>query len=137
MSLRKQRSQPAEKPRPKIGDFVATDIAGWCISKQTGPGFWDTEFFGSACATKEGAEKLAAMMNAARDLADHSRILRTDTMYRGTDPKLWALHCIVSAVGRAIDGPQPEMFHEFLQRRNHERCVHCNPSPLLPVCEAA
>ncbi len=130
-----KRTKPIEKPRPKVGDFVARDVRGWCIWRMTGPGYWDTEFVGSACATQEGAEKLAALMNAARELAERSHILRTDTMYRGTDPRHWALHCIMSAVGKAIDGPQPEMFHEYLQRRDRERCEACKPTPI--ACEAA
>lgn len=129
-----RRAKPFEKPRPQLGDFVARDISGWCICRMNGPGYWDFDFFGSACATQEGAEKLAALMNAAHELAERSHILRTDTMYRGTDPKHWALHCIVSAIGRAIDGPQPELFHEFLQRRDHERCEACKPAPI--ACEA-
>jgi hypothetical protein len=129
-----RRAKPIEKPRPQIGDFVARDISGWCICKMTGPGYWDFRFFGSACATQEGAEKLAVLMNAARDLAKHSQLYKTTSMYRGTDPKLWAMHCIVSAVSSAIDGPQPELFHEFLQRRDHEHCEACKPEPLEVAC---
>jgi hypothetical protein len=122
-----KRCKPIEKPRPQIGDFVARDVRGWCIWQVTGPGYWDLEFFGCACATQEGAEKLAALMNAARELAERSHILRTDAPYRGADPKHWAMWCIVSAVGRAIDGPKPEMFNEFVERRDFERCEKCQP----------
>lgn len=130
-----RHTKPVEKPRPQIGEFVARDIGGWCIARMTGPGWWDFKFFGCACATQEGAEKLAALMNAARDLAEHHHLYKASSMYRGTDPKDWALWCIVSAVHSAIDGPRPEMFHEFLQRRDEERCEACKPAPIM--CEAA
>lgn len=127
--MRKQ-AKPIEKARPQVGDFVARNVSGWCICRMTGTGWWDFEFFGAACETQEGAEKLAALMNAARELAERSHILKTTSMYKGSDPKLWALSCIVSAVSRAIDGPEQELFHEFLQRRDAERCAACEPATL-------
>lgn len=125
-----RKSKPVEKPRPQIGDFVARDVSGWCIYRQTGPGYWDTEFFGCACATQEGAEKLAVVMNAARDLADHHHLFKTTSMYRDTDSKLWALSCIVAAVSKAIDGPEQELFHEWLIRRGET--VSATTDDLVP-----
>lgn len=130
-----RRPKRVEKPRPQIGEFVARNVSGWCICRMTGTGWWDFEFFGAACETQEGAEKLAALMNAARELAERSHLLKTTSMYKGSDPKLWALSCIVSAVSRAIDGPKQELFHEFLHRRDAEHCEGCKPAPIS--CEAA
>ncbi len=126
----KPRTKPIEKPRPQIGDFVARNISGWCICRMTGPGWSDFKFFGVACETQEGAEKIAALMNAARELAENSHLVKTTSMYKSTDPKLWALSCIVSAVSRAIGGPEQELFHEFLQRRDVERCEGCKPAEI-------
>lgn len=125
-----RKAKPVEKPRPQIGDYVAHDVCGWCIWQMTGPGYWDTKFVGMACETQEGAEQLAALMNAAAKLAARPHLLKANSMYRDTEPKLWALHCLVSAVSRAVGGPHLELFHEYLQRLDHERCEACKPAPI-------
>jgi hypothetical protein len=132
-----KRTKPIEKPRLQIGDYFAASIWGteWYVSQKTGDGWLDYERAGFATATKEGAEQLAALMNAARKLADRGHLLTVTPMYRNTDPKLWALDFIASAVAKATNGPKPEMFREFLQRRHDERCEACKPAPI--ACEAA
>lgn len=126
-----KRAKPTEKPRPKIGDFYASSIfdRDHFVARKTGNGFLDYERY-SGCVTREGAEELAALMNAARNLAERHSNIVTRSMFKDSDPKLWAAWVIMSSVSKAIDGPSPELFHEFLQRRDRERCEACKPKPL-------
>jgi hypothetical protein len=118
-----RRPKPVEKPRVQIGDYLAQSIWGtdWYVAQKTGDGWTDYKRAGFACATKEGTEKLAALMNAARDLGDRGHLITSSSMYRDTDPRLWALEIIASAVAKATNGPQPELFHEYLRRLAAEK----------------
>lgn len=131
-----RRTKPIEKPRPQIGDFYASSIfdADHHVARKTGNGFLDYDRC-TGCVTREGAEELAALMNAARKLAERHSNIVLRSPFKGGDPKLWAAWVIMNSISRAIDGPQPELFHEFLQRRDHERCEACKPTPI--ACEAA
>lgn len=135
---RPKRIQKPVKPLPQIGDFIVREAwdgkCGARVCLKTGPR-WDDYQPMILCRTDHGAEKLAAFMNAAKDLDRNWHQIRDESPYKGTDARLYVRKTIACAVQRAIDGPRPEAFHEFLQRRDHERCEGCKPAPI--ACEAA
>jgi hypothetical protein len=61
------------------------------------------------CERQTAAEKLAALLNAAIDLATDWRGMRTTGIFADTDPEFDVRHSIVTLVANAIDGPKPDV----------------------------
>ena len=95
----------------EIGDFIRRDAfdskCSALVVRKTGPRYDDVERH-TLCRTDDGAKRLAALMNAARDLARDWREISEDAP-AGWEPEQWVRHLIVKAVATAIDGPQPEL----------------------------
>lgn len=126
------------KPLAQIGDFIVRDAwdgkCGAHVCLKTGPR-WDDYQTMILCRTDHGAQKLAAFMNAAKDLDRNWHQIRDQSPYKGTDPRLYVRETIAYAVQRAIKGPRPELFQDFIRRLDEERCEGCKPAPIS--CEAA
>ena len=95
----------------EVGDFIRRNaFDGKCsalVVRKTGPRYDDVERH-ILCSTDGGAIRLAALMNAARDLAREWRSV-ADEAPQGHEPEQWARWIIVKAVATAIDGPAPEL----------------------------
>lgn len=104
----KKRSKPVETPRPQIGDYFAyIGLDGCSVRLMTGP--LDDGFFSlrdehvTKCATLEGARRLAALMNQARDLArDHYLVFEG---HGKRDARDTTAEYISRHVARALDVP--------------------------------
>jgi hypothetical protein len=95
-----------------IGDFTTRDAYdGKCsarVVRKIGPRFDDVESH-TLCRTDDGAMRLAALMNAARDLARDWRQISETGAFKDQDPQAWVRWVIVKAVATAIDGPPPDL----------------------------
>lgn len=95
----------------KVGDFTRRDAYdGQCsarVVRKTGPRCDDVESH-TLCRTDEGAKRLAALMNAAHELARDWRLINDEAPF-GLDPEQWVRWLIVKSVATAIDGPAPEL----------------------------
>ncbi|SDC08880.1 hypothetical protein SAMN05216337_1001225 [Bradyrhizobium brasilense] len=103
-----KRSKPAETPRPQIGDYFASrpyDSRGR-VHMKIGPHWMDDAYITGA-ATQRGAERLAALMNAARDLARDYSEIATSSPYKGLSTRDWVAHCIAASLCEAVDTPLP------------------------------
>lgn len=136
-----RRPKPVQKPikpLPQIGDFIVRDAydgkCGAHVALKTGPR-WDDYKTSFYCRTDHGAQKLADLMNAAKDLARNYHQIRDEPPYGGGNARLYVLSLLASAVQEATGGPQPELYYEFLQRLDTQRCEACKPAPIS--CEAA
>ena len=96
----------------EIGDFTTRPAydgkCGASVVRKTGARYDDVERH-TLCCTDEGAKRLAALMNAARDLARDWREISETGGFMDRDPQAWVRFIIVKAVATAIDGPQPEL----------------------------
>lgn len=112
-------SKPAEPLRPQIGDYFAyKGLDGFSVRLKTGP--LDDGFFSlrdehvTQCATIEGAERLAALMNQARDLARDYRMVCSVGGQFGTRDEVAGF--IVRHVANAVDTP-----HHYVSLVEHTR----------------
>lgn len=114
---RPKPTQKPAKPLPQIGDFIVREAwdgkCGARVVLKTGPR-WDDYEPMILCRTDHGAQKLAAFMNAAKDLARDWHQIRDESPYKGTDARLYVLETIAYSVQRATKGPRPESFHDFM-----------------------
>lgn len=96
----------------EIGDFTTRPaFDGKCgarVVRKIGPRYDDVERH-TLCRTDDGAKRLAALMNAARDLARDWQQISETGAFKDQDPQAWVRFVIVKAVATAIDGPQPEL----------------------------
>jgi hypothetical protein len=107
-SSRRSRSKAAEPKRPQIGDYFAyRGLDDFSVRLKTGvrDGFlfgFDSEHV-TKCATLEGAERLAALMNQARDLARDYRLVCNVDGPHGTRDQIAGY--IARLVANALDTP--------------------------------
>src|SRR5262245_46360758 len=92
-TTRRPKIAPHYEP-PKAGDYVAGSIFDrdfHVARKGEGTTPWDTSADKriSGCATRRGAEKLAKLLNQARDLGDDWRSIN-DITPKGGDAEEWA-----------------------------------------------
>lgn len=119
MASRLKRSKPVETPRPQIGDYFAhVGLDAFSVRLKTGP--LDDGFFSlrdehvTQCATLEGAQRLAALMNQARDLArDYRQVCSVDGQF-GTRDQVAGY--IARHVANALDTP-----HRYVSLDEHSR----------------
>lgn len=105
----KPRAKSARR-ESRIGDFVIRDSydgkCGAIVCRKTGE-HWDDYERVSYCETDDGAQRLMALMDEAKDLAQVWYRLSSIAPPNG-DPKAWALYKIIAAVANAIGAPAPE-----------------------------
>lgn len=118
-SARRSRSKLVEAPRTQIGDYFAhAGLDGPGVRLKTGP--LDDKFFTlldehvTRCATLEGAQRLAALMNEARDLARDYRLVCDVEGPHGTRDQIASY--IASHVANALDTP-----HRWIDPEEHTR----------------
>lgn len=115
----KKRQKLIEAPRPKIGDYFAhRGLDAFSVRLKTGP--LDGGFFSlhdehvTQCATFEGAERLAALMNQARDLArDYHQVCSVCGQFGTRDQ---VANYIARHVCTALDTP-----HRYVSLEDHTR----------------
>lgn len=106
MTFLARRPKPQRYEPPKVGDYVAHRHGahgpfqyGGSVDLKIG-NLADTRI--SACATFEGATKLAKLLNDVRDLAETWRDLSTEPLHKGGSAEEWAKIKIASSVCRAL-----------------------------------
>jgi len=118
-SANRSRSKPAETPRPQIGDYFAhKGFDDYSVRLKTGA--LDDRFFSpqdehiTRCATLEGAQRLASLMNQARDLARDYRLVCNIEGPHGTRDQIAGY--IARHVANALDTP-----HQWVDPDEHTR----------------
>ncbi|MCP1852827.1 MULTISPECIES: hypothetical protein [unclassified Bradyrhizobium] len=116
---RRKSKLPAPKPPIEIGDYFAhRGLDNVTVRLKTGP--LDNNFFSlrdehiTQCSTFEGAERLAALMNQARDLArDYRMVSNIGGQFGGRDQ---IAGYIARHVANALDVP-----HRYVSPDEHTR----------------
>jgi hypothetical protein len=107
-----KRSQAAPR-RPDVGEYAVRrepfETESRLVARMTGPRYDDFDRV-YLCERQSAAEKLAALLNAARDLARDWRGMRTTGVFSNTDPEFDVRHSIVTLVAGAIEGPKPDVY---------------------------
>ncbi len=100
---------PEKKPKPlNVGDYFAYDCLGdHHVRLRTGPRTWNDSERAVGCVTREGAERLAVLMNHARDLARDHHLISNFAGYKGGDSRDWVSSVIAHCVCNAVDTPAP------------------------------
>lgn len=118
-SPRRSRSKPSETLRPQIGDYFAHQGID-CCSVRLKTGALDDGFFSlhdehiTQCATLEGAQRLTALMNQARDLArDYHLVCNVGGQFGSRDQ---TAGYIARHVANALDTP-----HRYVSLDEHAR----------------
>jgi hypothetical protein len=102
----KQRKAPSPRPL-KPGDYFRCKYGnGQYVHLKIGP-HWTDDVHVATCATERGAERLAALMNEARDLVRDFHDVTSSSPYKLQSPRDWAAHCIAAALCEALDTPLP------------------------------
>lgn len=116
---RRPRSKTAETLPLQIGDYFAhTGLDDYSVRLKTGP--LDGGFFSlrdehiTKCATLEGAQRLAALMNHARDLARDYRLVCDVEGPHGTRDQIAGY--IARHLAKALDTP-----HRYVAQDEHTR----------------
>lgn len=116
--MTKLRRAPPPKPPRQIGDYFAQSfVSDHYVRLKTGlkGDYWlddDSEHV-TRCATREGAERLAALMNQARDLARDHHLLRFGDDRRDRDQ---IAEYVAHFVAEALDTP-----HHYISPVEHKR----------------
>lgn len=129
-----KRAQP--KPSfPAIGDYFASRPYGshGHVHMKIGPNWMDDAHITGA-HTQRGAERLAALMNAARDLARDYSEISVSSPYKDVSARDWAAHCIAASVCEALNTPLP--YFDWAEEARHS-LLYFEPHPGTSICDLA
>lgn len=100
--------------RAEVGEYAirreAFETESRLVVQVTGPRYDDFDRK-CLCQRQSAAEKLSALLNAARELATDWRGIRTTGLFSNTEPEFDVRHTIVDMVAQAIDGPRPDVMN--------------------------